>query len=323
MSRCLVTGATGFVGSHVARALVERGDDVRVTVRAGSPSEPLEGVDAERVKLSGMQPGARVRAGRLGALVDRRRAALPAAPHPGLRGRRHQHRRRPRRRRRAPARRRARAARRALHPRQPQLHLGPPVRRAGAGVGGGAARGRCPPRSRWRWPSPAPGCPAAAGVPAEVRAAAHWWTYRKHARARELGWTRAPHEDTVEETVRWWMERLGDRSTGTRQPHPAAHGGCAGPRARRPARVAVAVSATLYRCRTPTDWLCPCGRVARELRRRGIEVEERRVPLAPGRPRRDRRADRPASVPVLVLGREVICDSVRIVEHLRWRDRAG
>ena len=51
MSRCLVTGATGFVGSHVARALVERGDAVRVTVRAGSPSEPLEGVDAERVNL--------------------------------------------------------------------------------------------------------------------------------------------------------------------------------------------------------------------------------------------------------------------------------
>jgi len=25
-------------------------------------------------------------------------------------------------------------------------------------------------------------------------------------------------------------------------------------------------------------------------------------------------------VPVLVLGREVICDSKRIVEHLEWRD---
>jgi hypothetical protein len=37
------------------------------------------------------------------------------------------------------------------------------------------------------------------------------------------------------------------------------------------------VSAVLYRCRTRTDRLCPCGRVARELRRRGVEFEERRV----------------------------------------------
>jgi glutathione S-transferase len=80
------------------------------------------------------------------------------------------------------------------------------------------------------------------------------------------------------------------------------------------------VSATLHRCHTPTNWLCPCGRVARELQRRGIEVEERRV--------RWRKRDRgeidaltgQRHVPVLVLGREVICDSVRIVEHLRWRD---
>jgi glutathione S-transferase len=82
-------------------------------------------------------------------------------------------------------------------------------------------------------------------------------------------------------------------------------------------------TATLHRCRTPTNWLCPCGRVARELARRGIAVEERRVPW--------RRADRDEvdaltgqdRVPVVVLGREVICDSKRIVEHLRWRDAAA
>jgi glutathione S-transferase len=81
-----------------------------------------------------------------------------------------------------------------------------------------------------------------------------------------------------------------------------------------------AVNATLHRCRTPTNWLCPCGRVARELRRRGIETEEHRVAWR----RRDRdevdALTGQRSVPVLVLGREVICDSVRIVEHLRWRD---
>ncbi len=73
---------------------------------------------------------------------------------------------------------------------------------------------------------------------------------------------------------------------------------------------------TLYRCKTPTNWLCPCGRVARELRRSGLEYEQVRVPW--------RRADRDdvhgltgqTTVPVLLIGSEAICDSKRIVEHL-------
>ena len=43
----LVTGATGFVGSAVARALVARGEHVRVTARAGSDRTNLVGLDAE------------------------------------------------------------------------------------------------------------------------------------------------------------------------------------------------------------------------------------------------------------------------------------
>lgn len=75
--------------------------------------------------------------------------------------------------------------------------------------------------------------------------------------------------------------------------------------------------AVLYRCRTPTDRLCGCGRVARALRRAGYSVEERRVPW-----RRGLRDDVDALtgqrvVPVAVLGREAICDSHRILEHLR------
>jgi dihydroflavonol-4-reductase len=57
-------------------------------------------------------------------------------------------------------------------------------------------------------------------TPAEVRAAAHWWTYRSAKARRALGWTTRPHEDTVEATVRFHQGRLGDRASGTRQPLP-------------------------------------------------------------------------------------------------------
>ena len=56
-------------------------------------------------------------------------------------------------------------------------------------------------------------------TPAEIRAAAHWWTYRSAKARRELGWETRPHEDTVEATVRYHEERLGDR-LGRRQPLP-------------------------------------------------------------------------------------------------------
>jgi glutathione S-transferase len=77
--------------------------------------------------------------------------------------------------------------------------------------------------------------------------------------------------------------------------------------------------ATLYRCTTPTDWLCPCGKVARALKHDGIAFQEVRVPQ-----RRSRRPEVEAlssqrRVPVLVIEGETICDSKRIVEHLRFR----
>jgi glutaredoxin len=85
----------------------------------------------------------------------------------------------------------------------------------------------------------------------------------------------------------------------------------------------MAPAATLYRCRTPTDWLCPCGRVARELRRRGIEHEQVRLPRGrEGRAPVDELTGQ-RHVPVLLVGDEAIADSKRIVEHLRWRDVGG
>ena len=74
----------------------------------------------------------------------------------------------------------------------------------------------------------------------------------------------------------------------------------------------------LHRCRNPTDWLCPCGRVARELRRHGVAYEEVRVAWR----KRDRDEIEALSgqrhVPLLVIDGEAICDSHRIVEHLDW-----
>jgi len=45
----LVTGATGFLGSHVARQLVTAGHSVRVLVRSTSNPQALDGLNAERV----------------------------------------------------------------------------------------------------------------------------------------------------------------------------------------------------------------------------------------------------------------------------------
>ena len=46
----LVTGATGFVGAHVARALLARGRSVRCLVRPGSRLANLAGLPVEIVR---------------------------------------------------------------------------------------------------------------------------------------------------------------------------------------------------------------------------------------------------------------------------------
>ena len=46
--KALVMGASGFVGSHITRQLVERGDDVRVYLRRSSSTVAIDDLDVER-----------------------------------------------------------------------------------------------------------------------------------------------------------------------------------------------------------------------------------------------------------------------------------
>ena len=57
------------------------------------------------------------------------------------------------------------------------------------------------------------GLPLPGVAPDEVRSAMLWWTYRNTKARRELGFRPRPHEETLEDAVRWQLERLGDRST--------------------------------------------------------------------------------------------------------------
>jgi dihydroflavonol-4-reductase len=331
VARVLLTGATGFVGSHVARALLARGDEVRVTVRPSSPEKALDGLDVERVQadildrqamrraargiervfhvagsvnlrlpaeqllrvnaegtrtvldaclaegveravhvssvaaIGPARPGGavderHVRAGPLGIpYADAKHAAEVEALRVAARGldvvvacpahvlgagdeRRSS----------------TEVVRRFLLKRIPAYvdgginivdvqdvtaglllcdELGTPGERyilgtrnytwqrlfaeleRVSGVEGPALRlpvtaALALAEAAARAPGPTP------VTPAEIRTAAHWWTYRSAKARRELGWTTRPHEDTVEETVRFHVERLGDRllRIGRRQP---------------------------------------------------------------------------------------------------------
>ncbi|MGB3728063.1 MAG: SDR family oxidoreductase, partial [Thermodesulfobacteriota bacterium] len=45
----LVTGATGFIGSHIAKKLVDRGEHVKILLRQSSQTSNIDDIDVERV----------------------------------------------------------------------------------------------------------------------------------------------------------------------------------------------------------------------------------------------------------------------------------
>jgi dihydroflavonol-4-reductase len=82
----------------------------------------------------------------------------------------------------------------------PPIILGAGAARAAAAVLGTGARA---------WPL----------TPLEVRAASQWWTYRSTKARRKLGWSARPHEETLEATVAWHLEREHERiARGRRSP---------------------------------------------------------------------------------------------------------
>jgi dihydroflavonol-4-reductase len=55
--KAFVTGATGFVGSHVARVLAAQGADLRLLLRPASDPKNIEGLNADRVTGDLQNPG--------------------------------------------------------------------------------------------------------------------------------------------------------------------------------------------------------------------------------------------------------------------------
>ena len=56
MSKVLITGATGFIGNHVARMCAAQGDTIRAMVMPGEDRSPLDGMEVEFIEGNLLNP---------------------------------------------------------------------------------------------------------------------------------------------------------------------------------------------------------------------------------------------------------------------------
>ena len=199
---------------HRLRQLQARGRGRGAALRGQGPRRGLR------------QPDLRARPRRPELGLDGPGPPVPAAPDPGLRRRRPQHRRRPRRRRRATPRRREGRVGGALHPRRPELHPAAPLRRplpdlGRAAAGDAAARADGDRRRRGDAPARDP----AAGHPRRDPLGRRSGGPTRSTKAKkELGFQPRPHEETLEDAVRWQLSRArrAGRARGEADGHPAS-----------------------------------------------------------------------------------------------------
>jgi glutathione S-transferase len=76
------------------------------------------------------------------------------------------------------------------------------------------------------------------------------------------------------------------------------------------------MATVLYRCKTPSNILCPCGAVARRLRHHEVEFRTERVPYMKRYRPEIHELTGQRRVPVLIDGEEVVHDSKRILQYL-------
>ena len=79
----------------------------------------------------------------------------------------------------------------------------------------------------------------------------------------------------------------------------------------------------LYRCPSPDFLACSCGKVAKSLKKAGVEFENRKVPYSKKKRPEIEELTGQSRVPVFVDGDEVIHDSRRIREYVErmWGTR--